>query len=141
MDRTKRVAGGFTLIELMIVVAIIAILAAIAYPSYTNHVTKTRRGAAAACAMEAAHFMERYYTTNLTYAGAVAPNTACMAELADFYDIGIAAAPAVTASTFSVEAVPRGTQEARDTLCGTLTINQAGTKGESGTASSASQCW
>ena len=59
-------ARGFTLIELMVVVAIIAILAAIAYPSYTNHVVKTRRAAATACVMEAAHFMERYYTTNLT---------------------------------------------------------------------------
>src|SRR3546814_19429854 len=57
--------SGFTLIELMIVVAIVAILAAIAYPSYINHITKTRRAAGAGCALEAAKFMERFYTTNL----------------------------------------------------------------------------
>ena len=48
---------GFTLIELMIVVAIIAILAAIAYPTYTNYITKTRRNAATACLSEYANYM------------------------------------------------------------------------------------
>ncbi|GGK10906.1 type IV pilin protein [Luteimonas terricola] len=139
MSGNVRKQRGFTLVELMIVVAIIAILAAIAYPSYTNHVTKTRRGAAAACAMEAAHFMERYYTTNLTYLDAAMPATACMAELQDFYVIQLAA-PA-TAGAFVVEAVPQGAQATNDTLCGTLSINQAGTKTEDGTATSAAQCW
>lgn len=134
-------ARGFTLIELMVVVAIIAILAAIAYPSYTNHVVKTRRAAATACVMEAAHFMERYYTTNLTYEGAALPSTGCMAELGNFYTIRLADDPALTASTFQVEGVPLGAQAARDTLCGTLTLNHAGTKGENGTATSAEQCW
>ena len=131
--------SGFTLIELMVVVAIIAILAAIAYPSYTNHVSKTRRAAATACLMESAHFMERYYTTNLSYVDAELPPTGCMAELDDFYDFELDGDP--TASAFAVQAIPQGIQESRDTLCGTLTLNQAGTKGESGTASSFDQCW
>lgn len=136
----KHTAAGFTLIELMVTVAIVAILAAIAYPSYSAHVVKTRRGAAAACAMESAHFMERHFTTQLTYAGAVLPNTACMGELAGHYVIRLAAAPAVTASTFTVEAVPQGVQASRDTRCGTLSINQAGTRGATGTDGAAS-CW
>lgn len=141
MGKSTHSSAGFTLIELMVTVAIIAILAAIAYPSYSNHVTKTRRAAAAACAMEAAHFMERHHTTNLTYSGAALPATACMAEIDGFYIIRLAAVPAVTASTFAVEAVPQGVQASRDTLCGTLTLNQAGTKRHSGSASDVGRCW
>lgn len=131
---------GFTLIELMIVVAIVAILAAVAYPSYINHVTKTRRAAAAGCTLEAAQFMERYYTTNLTYVDARLPNTQCMNDLADYYTIQLDGAGAA-ASTYTVQAVPKGSQADRDKKCGTLTLDQAGTRGEGGTASNASECW
>lgn len=132
--------SGFTLIEVMIVVVIVAILAAIAYPSYTNHMVKTRRGAAAACAMEAAHFMERHHATRLTYVGASLPATACASEISNFYVLQLAAAPPVTASTFVVEAVPQGVQAARDSRCGTISINQAGTRQASGSAGAAA-CW
>ena len=79
-----RRSAGFTLVELMIVVAIIAILGSIAYPSYIDHVRKTRRAAAAGCVMEANQFMERYYTTNMTYLGAALPALGCMNEVSKY---------------------------------------------------------
>lgn len=61
---------GFTLVELMIVVAIVAILASIAYPSYSNHVIKTRRTDAQGNLLALANAMERHYTQSNTYEGA-----------------------------------------------------------------------
>jgi len=128
---------GFTLIELMITVAIIAILASIAYPSYQQHVLRTRRAVAAGCLMELAQFMERFYTTNLTYAGAALPNTSCRADLASTYTFAFASGEP-TATTFIINAAPAGAQ-ANDTRCGTISLTQAGVKANSGTLDPT--CW
>jgi len=61
---------GFTLIELMIVVAIIGILTAIAQPGYQKYVQTTRRADAQAILVEASGSMERYFTENNSYANA-----------------------------------------------------------------------
>ncbi len=115
---------GFTLIELMIVVAIVAIIAAVAYPSYQAHILRTNRALASACLVELTQFMERYYTTNITYAGAVLPATECQNTLAARYAFAFQAAPA--ANQYEIQATPGGAQAA-DT-CGMLSINQAGTR-------------
>lgn len=109
---------GFTLIELMIVVAIIGIIAAIAYPSYTNHVEKTRRSDAQGALMGLAAAMERHYATNNSYEGAASggadtgapaiyPDEAPLDGNAKYYDLTIQAADA---TSFTLRAAPKGAQ-------------------------------
>lgn len=138
---------GFTLIEVMVVVAIVGILAAVAYPSYIQSVTKTRRTSAQGCMLEMAQFMERFYTTNMRYdqTAATPPvavalaNPTCRAEMVAFYTFSFASGQP-TQSTYTIQAVPQGGQATADAGCGTLTLTQAGTKGRSGTAAM-NLCW
>lgn len=58
---------GFTLIELMIVVAVIGILAAIAYPAYSEQVRQTRRAEVATVLLENAQLLERHFTRHGAY--------------------------------------------------------------------------
>lgn len=146
MRKISRV-NGFTLIELMIVLVIVAILAAIAYPSYVQYVTKSKRTQAASCLMELSQYMGRLYASNSSYlvggAAPTLPSLTCQTTLAGDYTIGFAPAASgstsnPSATTFALQAAPQGVQQARDTQCGTLGINQAGTRSASG---GGSNCW
>jgi type IV pilus assembly protein PilE len=126
---------GVTLIELMIVVAIVGILASIAYPSYQQYARRANRADAQSIMLENAQFMERYFTTNGTYAGADLPKTQSPEEGTAKYTL---TGPSGTATGFLIQAVPAGGYT--DPLCGTLSINQTGAKTESGTGALA-DCW
>jgi len=126
------------LIELVIAVAIVGILAAIAVSSYGSSVVKSRRSTAKACALEAAQYMERYYTTNLTYAGAPLP--ACSSDPAPFYTVSFSGTPDTT--TYIVQVVPQPPQSTSDTKCGTLNVDQTGKKqAGDNTAATIAYCW
>lgn len=122
---------GFTLVELMIVVAIVALLAAIAYPSYTRYVEKARRADGMAALMDAAQRLERCYTQTNTYVGCTFPDV----SPDKFYTIK--PDPAVTATTFTLTAKPQGVQ--KNSPCGTYTLNHRGERDSDGAA--ADRCW
>jgi type IV pilus assembly protein PilE len=127
---------GFTLIELMIVVAVVAILAAIALPSYTEHVRKSRRAQAKADMLEIAQMLERRFTTNRSYAGFdVTPFNQSPRDGDARYEIDV---DPLTATTFTIVATPVGGQESD--RCGELSLSHQGAKTASGSLGSA-QCW
>ncbi|MGE3106594.1 MAG: type IV pilin protein [Lysobacterales bacterium] len=143
----RRLSAGFTLVEILIVLAIVAILSAVAYASYNEAVWKSHRRAGAACAVEAAQFMERFYTTNLRYdqtlagAGVALPVLPCAADS----DYVLSLAAGTTPTTYTINATPNPTQTTRDNRggvprCGVLSINQANVKTESGSETPA-VCW
>ena len=129
------VEKGFTLIELMIVVAIVAILAAIAYPSYQEHVRKTRRAQARVDMIETVQLLERYYSARNTYASFPAANI--RNTQVNFYTVQFSGTP--NATTFSLQAAPSGGQ--LNDKCGTLSINQAGAKSQTGSGMTQADCW
>lgn len=143
MTRPSRAAAGFTMVELMIVVFIITLLAAIAYPTYLDQMVRVRREAAKTCLSESAQFMERFYTTNLRFdqtLGGVAvalPPCNSGTDVTNFYTISLSA---VGQRNYTVQAVPKPAQASRDTMCGTLSLDNTGTKTESGTGT-VDYCW
>lgn len=142
--RSRSAVAGFTLLELMVVVAVIAIIAAIALPAYTGAIAKTNRRAAEACLSQLANYMERYYTTNMRYdqdtsgAANTLPSLDCRSAQQTGNNYGYTFAKSAT--DYTLTATPTGVQASRDTLCGTLTLNKIGTRTVSGTGTLA-QCW
>ena len=136
LPRSKHAVAGFTLIELMIVVAVVAILAAIAMPSYQEHVRKARRAQVKADLVEYAQLAERHHTVNNRYVGFVLPATKSpRGGTGDYYSLEVDTPE--KNNSFVIKATPQNAQSAD--RCGTLTINQAGVKTHS--SGTYSDCW
>ena len=124
---------GFTLIELMIVVAIVGILSAIAYPSYAEYIRKGHRADARAGLLQAQQWLERASTATGVYpVSGSAPYYALPPALTwdgddtKRYTIGFQGAP--TNATFTLVATRKvGSPQATD-RCGDFTLTHTGTR-------------
>lgn len=141
--------NGFTLIELMIVVAIIAILTSVALPAYTSSVIKGKRAEGRAALTELMQQQERYMTQNNSYlaftnsGGTTSPTTVPFktfsgdsAAKAAYY---LSAAACSVTEPISICVIVSAQPVGSDTEAGTLTISSTGTKSCSG--SKPSVCW
>lgn len=140
---------GITLIELMVVVAIIAIVSAIAYPSYERYVVRAKRTVAQSALLQVADRQQQFFMDNKQFAASLAnlgfganpyvvdeDGSATVSSDTDaVYSVSLSN---VTATTWTATAAPLQGQLSRDSECGSLTITQAGAKGQSG---GGDNCW
>ena len=111
---------GFSLIELMIVVAIITILATIAYPSYQGYILISRRTDAQSIMQDIQLLQEKYRVNNPAYGALADLGTV---PLSEYYTLAISG---TSATAYSITATAKsGTSQANDTACLSMSIDQA----------------
>jgi type IV pilus assembly protein PilE len=111
---------GFTLIEIMIVIAIIGIVMTIAAPSFTEYLKKGRRTEVAGLLSEQAQILERFYSQKNAYTG-----VAGLSPGNDYYTI----TSTLTDQTFLLTAKRKDGKSMATDKCGDFTITNTGVRG------------
>lgn len=118
---------GFTLIELMIVVAVVGILAAVAYPAYTEYAARARRAEASAVVLEVSQFMRRAYSANDVFPTTLPNGTITLpresATASAIYSVNVTSDQT---STFTVTARVSTTGALANDKCGSYVLNARG---------------
>lgn len=125
---------GFTLIEIMIVIAIIGIVITVGYPSLTEYMKKGRRAEIAGLLSEQAQILERHYSKTNAYTNATG-----LSRGNDFYTI----TPTPTEQSFTLTAVRRSGSSMATDKCGDFTIDNTGKRGNVNSAAGVTtkDCW
>lgn len=142
--------NGFSLIELLMVVAIIAILGTVVIPSYTSYVVRSKRVECRAAIMQTMQQQERYYTQKNAYLSYPSTTTTVGmktfsgdTENASACSISSEACAATSPATGTLDlascVLVRGTPKYTDAEVGQITFKSDGTRGCTGTNSA--KCW
>jgi len=144
----RKTHRGFTLIELMIVVAIIAILSAIAIPAYTAYVARSKLTEAFSGLSSMSVAMQQYYQDNRTYQDVTAGNNpdpypCANPPVGKYFNF---TCPTVTSTTFTLQAQAKDPSLMNGGTALTFTINQDGAKATANppsgwTLPSPNTCW
>ncbi len=128
--------GGFTLMEVLIVMTILGILAAIAIPNYSEYIRRGHRSDAKAMLLQAAQWQERVRTETNAYAAALpAGLTAVPATGPARYTISVALA----GGAYTLTATPVGASAGDP--CGSFTLTGTGVRGLTGATRTTVECW
>lgn len=133
---------GFTLLELLAVIAITAILSSMVLSSYSEHVRRSERLAARAALLEAASWMERRFSVQHSYLGADGQVPLLPAELGQSPRSGAAkhaislASGQTHATAYQLQAAPVVADK-----CGTFTVDHSGARGLIGNTAPFAECW
>lgn len=147
LSAQKQRTQGFTLIELMIVVAIVAILVVVAYPAYSKQIRKGHRVDAKSAVLEAAAREEKFFATHNQYSNvAVDLNYAALpfdviSNGQKVYELSITVNTA-GAPTYLITATPFGDQV--NDACHTYQVDNFGTQANlssGGAPNSTTGCW
>ncbi|MBY4678234.1 type IV pilin protein [Marinobacterium arenosum] len=126
--------AGFSMIELMVVVAIVAIIGAVALPSYNSYIQQSRRADAMAALFSLQIAQEKYRANNTSYGASVAAIGVAATSPEGYYTVAVASS---AANSFVGTAAPTGSQ-AGD-ACGTFAVDNTGPNYTGSYA--AADCW
>lgn len=138
---SMRKCYGFTLIELMIVVALIAILGAIAVPMYRDFVIRSNRSDAVISLTEMANLQEKHFSNELRYTATVSELNYPTVSPNNLYNLGITTSATMD---YVLTATPvAGESQADDDRCQLFTLNSFGQRGaqDGGGNSTTQECW
>jgi len=129
MDKNKlSKTSGFTLIELMIVVAVVGILATIAYPSYTDFVVRNNRSEAPRELVRLANLQEQIFVDSRAYTEDLSELGAGITAIWETPSKNYKISSVVVENTFTLTATAQGSQATRDSACSSITLTDTGQK-------------